>query len=152
MSVQGRPPKPTELKRAQGTLRADRLPGSVIPSQLTTGAPEASTSVTGQGLEFWSNAWRAGWLSPISDLTLATIVAEQITEREQLRVKVLAEGNPRDRSALRELERQIASGLGQLGFSPAERSRLGLSEVKKETKLEALLRDKAEWQASLKKG
>jgi hypothetical protein len=89
MSVQGRPPKPTELKRAQGTLRADRLPGSVIPIQLTNGAPEASTSVTGQGLEFWSNAWRAGWLSPISDLTLATIVAEQITEREQLRAKVL---------------------------------------------------------------
>ena len=152
MSVQGRPPKPIELKRAQGTLRADRLPASVIPIHSANEALEAPTSVTGQGLEFWASAWRAGWLNPISDLTLATIVAEQITEREQLRAKVLTENNPRDRSGLRELERQIVSGLGQLGFSPAERSRLGLSEVKKETKLEALLRDKAEWQASLKKG
>ena len=112
----------------------------------------APPSLLGEGLDFWQAAWSAGWLNPVSDKTLATILAEQIEEREQLRAKVLVEGNPRDRSGLRELERQIVSGLGQLGFSPAERSRLGLSEVKTESKLEELLRRKAEWQASLKQG
>jgi len=152
MANAGRPPKPLALKSVQGTLRADRLPKSVIPSDLATEALLAPHSVSGEGLEFWALAWNAGWLNPISDQTLALIVAEQITERELLREQVLAEGNPRDRSGLRELERQIVSGLGQLGFSPAERSRLGLTEVKKETKLEELLRRKAEWQAGLNQG
>jgi hypothetical protein len=152
MTTRGRPTKPTELKRAQGTLRPHRLPSAVMPMYSDTEALLAPPSLLGEGLDFWQAAWSAGWLNPVSDQTLTRIVAEQLEEREQLRERVLAEGNPRDRSGLRELERQLVSGLGQLGFSPAERSRLGLTEVKTETKLEALMRRKAEWQASLEKG
>jgi hypothetical protein len=152
MATRGRPTKPTELKRAQGTLRPHRLPSAVMPLETDLEALLTPPSLLGEGLDFWESAWSAGWLNPVSDQTLTRIVAEQLEEREQLRERVLAEGNPRDRAGLRELERQLVSGLGQLGFSPAERSRLGLAEVKTETKLEALMRRKAEWQASLEKG
>ena len=53
-------------------------------------------------------------------------------------------GTNDSKTGLRELEKQIVNNLGQLGFNPAERSRLGLATVKTETKLEALLRRKAE--------
>mgnify|MGYP006271637459 CR=1 FL=1 len=152
MASNGRPPKPTELKRLQGTLRPSREPKSVLPIESNPQGLQAPSSVTGAGLDFWALAWSAGWLNIVSDQTLATIVAEQISEREQLREKVLAESNPRDRSALRELEKQLVSNLGQLGFSPAERARLGLAEVEKESKLDELLRRKAEWRNGLKTG
>jgi hypothetical protein len=73
------------------------------------------------------------------------MTAEAITERESLRGLVAANpDNPKARSGLRELERQIISQLALLGFTPSDRARLGIAEVKKESKLEELLRRKAE--------
>jgi hypothetical protein len=73
------------------------------------------------------------------------MTAEALAEREKLRELVLNNpDNPKARSGLRELERQLVSQLGLLGFSPSDRSRLGLAEVKKESKLEALLAKKAQ--------
>jgi hypothetical protein len=73
------------------------------------------------------------------------MTAEAITERESLRELVAANpDNPKARSGLRELERQIISQLALLGFTPSDRARLGIAEVKKESKLEELLRRKAE--------
>jgi hypothetical protein len=73
------------------------------------------------------------------------MTAEAITEREALRDLVAREPeNPKARSGLRELERQIISQLALLGFTPSDRARLGIAEVKKESKLEELLRRKAE--------
>ena len=150
MSSNGRPPKPIELKRVQGTLRADRTPSSVLPIHEYTQGLTEPLGVAGSGSEFWALAWRAGWLNEVTDRTLASIVAEQLTERDTLRVLVSESNNPRDRSGLRELERQIVGNLGQLGFSPAERSRLGLTGVKAESKLEALIRAREEHFAKIK--
>ena len=150
MASNGRPPKPTELKKAQGTLRADRAPQNVLPIQnYQMGLPEPP-NVSGSGSTFWSQAWQAGWLSSVSDHTIASIVSQQLTERDALRLRVLETNNPRDRSGLRELEKQIVGNLGQLGFSPSERSRLGLTEVKTESKLEALIRQRQEHFAKAK--
>jgi hypothetical protein len=44
---------------------------------------------------------------------------------------------------LRELEKSIYSNLSLLGFTPTDRSRLGVAEVKKMSKLEELLTKKA---------
>ena len=57
--------------------------------------------------------------------------------------------NSKARSGLRELERQIISQLALLGFSPSDRARLGIAEVKKESKLDELLRRKAEREKAL---
>jgi hypothetical protein len=40
---------------------------------------------------------------------------------------------------LSEIERSIASNLGQMGFTPSDRSRLGLAEIKAKSKLQELL-------------
>jgi hypothetical protein len=61
-----------------------------------------------------------------------------IDERWNLRVKVMQGDDPRQRRGLRELDRQIVSNLSLLGFTPSDRSRLGVAEVKAVSKLEAL--------------
>jgi hypothetical protein len=147
----GRPPVPIEEKRRRGTLRPDRLPNGE-PLQLIQpeGLPVPPEGLSEKGLEFWGLAYSQGrWISHQTDRTLVTITAELIEEREQLRALVLA--TPEDyrlRSGLRELEKALTSNLGQMGFTPADRSRLGFAEVKKESKLEELMRRKEERRAS----
>jgi hypothetical protein len=152
MGQVGRPVKPIERKRLTGTLRADRLPpgAPLTPLYEPLEAPEAPESLEGAGLEFWASVWRTPWISRAGDYWLVLMTAEALTERETLRELVLTDpNNPKARTGLRELERQIVSQLGLLGFSPSDRARLGLAEVKKESKLEALLAKKAARQAEL---
>jgi hypothetical protein len=143
MATAGRPPVPIERKRLTGTLRADRLPnGKPIELEQTEGLPEPPGGLGDVGLEFWSLVYgSARWISHTTDRTLITLTAELVEEREQLRALVLA--NPEDyrlRSGLRELEKALTSNLALMGFTPADRSRLGFAEVKKANKLEELMR------------
>ena len=147
MSQVGRPVKPLEHKRLVGTLRADRLPPNapLMTLREPLEAPRAPETLEGAGLEFWASVWRTPWVSQTADYWLVLMTAEALVEREKLRELVLDNpDNPKARSGLRELERQLVSQLGLLGFSPSDRSRLGLAEVKKESKLEALLAKKAQ--------
>jgi hypothetical protein len=69
------------------------------------------------------------------------MTSEGLSERDSLRALLeIDPGNYRARSGLRELERQIVSNLALLGFTPSDRARLGLAEVKKESKLEEIIR------------
>ena len=64
---------------------------------------------------------------------------EQLDRREQLRSEVAEKGLDRALiMSLNETEKLISSNLGLLGFSPSDRTRLGLAEVKRESKLEQL--------------
>jgi hypothetical protein len=73
------------------------------------------------------------------------MASDGLSERDTLRELVLNEPqNFRARASLRELDRQLISQLALLGFSPSDRSRLGLTEVKKESKLEALIAKRVE--------
>jgi hypothetical protein len=49
-----------------------------------------------------------------------------------------------ERSALRELEKSIRSNLSLLGFTPTDRMKLGVAEVKVESKMELLKRRREE--------
>jgi hypothetical protein len=63
-------------------------------------------------------------------------------ERVILRLHVLRAGDDfdwRDRVALRSLDDQVQSLLSLLAFSPSDRSRLGVAEVRRATALEDLL-------------
>jgi hypothetical protein len=147
MSQVGRPVKPLEHKRLIGTLRPDRLPPNapLMTLREPLEAPRAPEALEGAGLEFWGSVWRTPWVSQTSDYWLVLMTSEALCEREALRELVLAQpDNPKARSGLRELERQLVSNLGLLGFTPSDRARLGLAEVKKESKLEALLAKKAQ--------
>jgi hypothetical protein len=51
----------------------------------------------------------------------------------------MKDNDNKERRGLRELDRQIVSNLSLLGFSPADRSRLGVAEVKAQSKLEKIM-------------
>jgi hypothetical protein len=80
----------------------------------------------------------SSWISSNTDYETMLMTAEMIDERWNLRVKVMTEGQARDRRALRDLDRAIQSQLSSLGLTPADRSRLGVAEVKKLSKIAEL--------------
>jgi hypothetical protein len=80
----------------------------------------------------------SSWISSNTDYEAMLMTAEMVDERWNLRVKVMTDGVARDRRALRDLDRAIQSQLSLLGLTPADRTRLGVAEVKKMSKLAEL--------------
>lgn len=139
----GRPATPIERKRQLGTLRNDRLPNQPIEMNQASEPPEPPSILGKSGREFWELVYEQGgrWISHKTDRLLVTLAAQQVDEREQLRSLVIE--SPEDhrlRSGLRDLEKALTSNLALMGFTPADRSRLGFAEVKRESKLEELMR------------
>jgi hypothetical protein len=143
MSPMGRPPKPIEQKRALGNPGKRPLPqeGSLVllPSMYEVPEPPRPL-VTDAAKALWNRTWTMGqtWLSPQTDIELLLMTCEMVDERWNLRIKVLQDNRPEERKGLRDLERQLVANLSLLGFTPTDRSRLGVAEVKKISKLEAL--------------
>jgi hypothetical protein len=143
----GRPTKPAEIKRLTGNPGKRALPEQsaimLIPQPSET--PEPARPLLKYGQELWDRVWQSGinWISPNTDLEILLMTCELIDERWNLRVRVMTDNNPKDRRGLRELDKQIVSNLGLLGFTPSDRSRLGVAEVKKMSKLEELMAKKA---------
>jgi hypothetical protein len=142
MAQRGRPSKPTELKRALGNPGKRALPKSqdIVALPAITQTPIASRPLGTHGREFWEKVWQMGssWISSNTDYEAMLMTAEMIDERWNLRVKVMTDGQARDRRALRDLDRMIQSQLSLLGLTPADRSRLGVAEVKKMSKIAEL--------------
>jgi hypothetical protein len=126
------------------------LPSNAIEIAMVTETPQPTRPLLKYGQELWDKVWSMGatWISPNTDSELLLMTCEMIDERWNLRVKVMQTDDARLRRGLRELDRQIVSNLSLLGFSPADRSRLGVAEVKAASKLEELMRKKAERVAS----
>jgi hypothetical protein len=76
-------------------------------------------------------------------MELLLMTCEMVDERWNLRVKVMQTDDARLRRGLRDLDRLIVSNLSLLGFTPSDRSKLGVAEVKAQTKLEELIAKKA---------
>ena len=144
MSPMGRPPKPIEQKRLLGNPGKRPLPqeGSLVllPSMYEVPEPPRPL-VTQAAKDLWERTWTMGqtWLSPQTDIELLLMTCEMVDERWNLRVKVMQTDDARMRRGLRELDRQIVSNLSLLGFTPSDRSRLGVAEVKAMSKLEELM-------------
>jgi hypothetical protein len=143
----GRPTKPIEQKRLTGNPGKRALPeqSAVMLIPQASIAPNPGRPLLKYGQELWDRVWESGinWISPNTDLELLLMTCEMIDERWNLRVRVMTDSNPKDRRGLRELDRQIVSNLGLLGFTPSDRSRLGVAEVKKMSKLEEQMAKKA---------
>jgi len=130
----GRPPKPTEQKRALGNPGGRRLPSGAslvaLPAiereAVDLRADELLDRILAQGVV---------WLSDLDAISVS-ILRERLEERQSIRDAVLA--GTGDRKALRDLERQITEQLSSLGFDPVARSRLGLAEVKAASKMEGI--------------
>jgi hypothetical protein len=142
------PGKSAELKQKLGSRHAGT--GPVMPVQKLTTIPEPLRRLEESGLQFWNNAFKLGstWLKE-SDFELLQVVCEQLDERDILRVFVLENIEAwHERAALRVLERDLSDNLKELGFTPAARQKLGVTEIKAASKLEELMRKKAERVAS----
>jgi P27 family predicted phage terminase small subunit len=157
----GRPPKPVEQKRATGnpgkrTLKTAPLPGEGLAGSANV---PSSPDLGPAGLALWVHVWEAGrsWLSPDSDRTIITLLCQAQDEAELLRTGINSGEYPRVYthangsivtspyvSQLKELRTQITSWLAAIGFSPSDRSRLGLAEVRVRDELDELQRRRDE--------
>ena len=98
------------------------------------------------GKQFWDNIFDAGeiWISIRTDTELVQLVCEQLDRRELINQQI--QSDPTDPTWYRqanEIEKQIIHSLSLLGFTPADRTRLGLVSAKTKSKLEELLAKKA---------
>lgn len=143
MSQRGRPPKPVEQKRMLGNPGKRPLPSGdgVVVLERASETPEPPRELGVAGSALWNRVWERGisWISPDVDIELLVMTCESMDERADLMRVVMSEGESRDRRALRALNSEIVSNLSLLGFTPADRSRLGVAEVKARSKLEELL-------------
>ena len=142
MAPRGRPTKPLEQKRLTGNPGKRTLPDPkslvLLPSAFDI--PEPSRQLLSAGQELWERIWGMGqtWISPSTDVDLLLMTCELLDERRNLRIQVMQNNRPDERKSLRELDRQLVANLSLLGFTPTDRSRLGVAEVKRQSKLEEL--------------
>lgn len=134
MARPGRPPKPIEEHKRTGTYNATRHkrgalaivePVAKLPHEFS--AREAFEQIMADGVH---------WLGR-TDAAALCICRSMLEEREELHAAAIA-GSTESRKMLRDLDKQLLSLMGQLGFDPASRSRLGLAEVKTKSVLEGL--------------
>jgi hypothetical protein len=140
----GRPAKPTEIKRKLGNPGRRPLPDTSVVQYLEPAAvvPDPARPLLKYGKEFWDKVWGSGlsWISANTDAEILLMTCELVDERWNLRVRVMQSNDWRERRALRELDDRIIRNLSLLGFTPADRSKLGVAEVKAISKMEQLKR------------
>jgi phage terminase small subunit len=114
---------------------------NVVALPMAVEPPEPPRPLGPEGMKLWKRVWEAGraWISPNSDIEHVLIMCETMDERSQLRLNVLRGADWRDRVALRSIDSQIASMLSALGFTPIDRSRLGIAEVQAQSKIDQLM-------------
>jgi len=136
------PPKPIEQKRLIGNPGRRPLPKDAVELERLDGYVAPLRPLGEVGSMFWDEAWGKGalWLAR-TDTWLVQVTAEMLDEREELR-QILAErvangdvDSWRDRRQLRDLERSLISNLSLMAWTPVDRSRYGLAEVKAKSKL-----------------
>ena len=136
------PGKPAEEKRRIGS-RNYKPAAEVVQLERAVSMPEPLRRLDDSGLQLWNRVWQKGvnWITPTTDIELLQMVCEQFDEREQLRDYVLENSHDCrfERSALRELEKSIRSNLSLLGFTPTDRMKLGVAEVKQISILEEMM-------------
>lgn len=153
----GRPAKPVEQHRALGNPSHKPLPDAPLPGE---GLPAASAipkppALEADGLALWNQIWSAGrtWLSPGADSQVITLLCQAQDESEQLRAALNSGEVPRAYelpngsqithpyvTQLKDLRVQMTAWLASLGFSPADRARMNLGEVRETDVLDDLER------------
>lgn len=157
----GRPPKPTEQKRAIGNPGHRPLPEAPKVGEGLRAAETIPTppSLGLDGVELWNEIWTAGkgWLSPEADQHFvvmlcqaqdeASILRRSLDLGEVKRFYVLPNGQQVTHpyvKQLQDLRVQMTGWLSSLGFSPTDRARLGLAEVRPTDALDELERRRNE--------
>ena len=146
----GRPPKPTELKRAQGNPGKRPLPklASVTPlPQVSTVAP---AHLSENSKKLWNDLrGHAVWIAD-TDQPLLQLLCEKMDRRGELIAKLqnsdlvlytdkgYAYANPLV-GMLSTIETEITKLFSNLGLTPTDRTKLGVAEVKARSVLDDLI-------------
>ena len=156
----GRPPVPRELKERRGTARPDRLPTPVGELPAIEEIPRAPRGLTPQARQLWVDIWDGArlWVTPGLDRALVEQTCRLYDEIGLYRREIAKNGpllkepistpsghvigerlvpNPAVK-LLRDAEKAWTANLVLLGLPPTERARLGLTQVKAQSKLEKL--------------
>ena len=137
------PAKPIEQKRLIGNPGKRALPKGL--PMVEGGYAEPQRPLEFAGMQLWQAAMTTGqnWIARNSDTQLLLMVCEQMDRRTNLIDKIEETQEWRLYRALHDLEKMISTNLSLLGFTPSDRTRLGLAEVKTASKLEELMNRKA---------
>lgn len=157
----GRPPKPTEIKRALGNPGKRHLASAPMPGEgilAEHDIPKPPRELGKRGKELWNILWKNGknHLSLSDDTPILLMLCHAWDELEFIR-KEFASGNVEKVYLMtngayanhpyiaqrKELHAQCTAWLSMLGFSPTDRSRLGLSEVKESSPLDEMAKRRA---------
>ena len=135
------PAKPLEVKRALGNPGRRPLPNVNDTISLSAGRVEPHQPLDWAGALLWNRVFGAGqtWISPQSDVELLLLTCKQL-DRQVVLERMFVE-KPDDFHVSRqllELENAIVRNLGLLGLTVDARSKLGLAEIKAESKMEQL--------------
>lgn len=144
----GRKPMPLEQKLLLGNPGRRPLPDDsemqLLPA--VTEMPEPLRELEEPGMALWARVWDSGigWISADSDIEILQLTCELIDERVSLAKALRGSTDPAERRSLRQLDAQIVSNLSLMGFTPTDRSRLGVARIKAESKLESMRRRRDE--------
>ena len=135
------PSKPLELKRALGNPGKQKLPDISKTVSLRSGRVEPHQPLDWAGSLLWNRVFGEGqtWISPQSDVELLLMTCKQL-DRQVILERMFLE-TPNDFHVSRqllELENAIVRNLSLLGLTVDARSKLGLAEIKAESKMEQL--------------
>jgi hypothetical protein len=133
---------PAEVKRARGTARPDRMPklAAVAPLPPAERLPDAPADFGPDALRLWHMAWGTAitWLSPHSDIEIVEQTCRLADDLSIARDRYRETAEPKEGRLVATFSRELVSALASLGFDPAARSRLGVTEVTRVSKLAAL--------------
>lgn len=133
---------PNEIKRKRGTARPDRTPkvGEVVALPMADGIPECPADFGLEARRVWEQVWQEGitWISPTSDMVAVEMACRLADDITVARERYRATRDPGDGRMVATFQRELATALGTLGFDPAARTRLGVAEVTRVSKLEQL--------------
>jgi len=136
------PGKPAEQKRRTGS-RHYKPADDLIMLEKVSSMPVPLRRLGDSGLALWNRTWQMGqvWLSANTDIELLQMTCEQLDERDLLLEYVLANTDDCrfERSALRELDKSIRTNLSLMGFTPTNRMKLGVAEVKRMSLIEEMM-------------
>ena len=148
-------PKPIELRKAterKPGVRSDgvRFPHTEIVAYDPATVPDIPEGLGTRGTIEWNKLWQSGpWLHPQEDFRWVEMIARAYDEIEIYRARVQHDGlitmgyagqtvaHPLIKE-IRECEKVVQKCLSVLGFSPTDRARLGLAELKRQTNLAKL--------------
>lgn len=141
--------KPVERQRALGNPGKRKMAPAPTPETalavVTEGVPAPPEKLGPVGREVWRYVWTGGrrWLSEAQDAVLIARLAEKLEEVAALRDFLgadvtrrwyeTANGQIVTHPAVKQIDQadaQVTAWLSMLGFSPSDRARLGLAEIR----------------------